>query len=192
MPPQQPCTEASSQLARCNSSFAKYTVYILLQKLQFSNSCPLCVFKPMHTHYAGQERLHLSLACGAGSPSSGSWRSYTTTLMTYQHFTHIFPTTITTFCTCMAPNSHTTVHRRLGPEPLVPHIGPNLQPASPAKSFTAFSLPPDLKIAGNSIFILLSKNFSLSYRAPLPNFCTSRGAPALSSPALWVAAKMEK
>lgn len=28
-----------------------------------------------------------SLAAGAGSPSSGSWRSYTTALMTYQHFT---------------------------------------------------------------------------------------------------------
>lgn len=141
---------------------------------------------------AGQERLHLSLACGAGSPSSGSWRSYTTTLMTYQHFTHIFPTTIKTFRMCMVPNSHTTVHMRLGPDPLVPQNGPNLQPARPAKSFSVFSLPPDLKIAGNSIFILLSKNFFLSYRAPLPNFRTSRGVPALSSPVFWVAAEMEK
>lgn len=160
----------------------------------FLTLAPLCVFNPCTqiTALAGQERLHLSLACGAGSPSSGSWRSYTTTLMTYQHFTHIFPTTIKTFWTCMAPNSHTTVHRTLGPDPLVPHNGPNLQPARPAKCFSVFSLPPDLKIAGNSIFILLSKNFFLSYRAPLPNFRTSRGAPALSSPVFWVAAEMGK
>lgn len=141
---------------------------------------------------AGQERLHLSLACGAGSPSSGSWRSYTTTLMTYQHFTHIFPTTIKTFRTCMAPNWHTTVCWGPKPDSLMPQNALNLQPARPAKCFSVFSLPPDLKIAGNSIFILLSKNFFLSYRAPLPNFRTSRGVPALSSPAFWVAAKVEK
>lgn len=92
----------------------------------------------------------------------------------------------------MAPNSHTTVHMGLGPDPLVPQNGPNVQPARPVKSYSVFSSPPDFKIAGNSIFILLSKNFFLSYRAPLPNFRTSRGVPAPSSPVFWAAAKMEK
>lgn len=92
----------------------------------------------------------------------------------------------------MAPNPRTTVHMRLGPDPSVPRNGPNVQPARPAKSYSVFSSPPDLKIAGNSIFILLSTNFFLSYRAPLPNFRTSRGVPAPSSPVFGAAAKMEK
>lgn len=141
---------------------------------------------------AGQERLHLSLACGAGSPSSGSWRSYTTTLMTYQHFTHIFQQLLKPFGHACPPKWHTTAHRTLGPDPLVATNGPNLLPARPAKSFSLFSLPPDLKIAGNSIFILLSKNFFLSYRAPLPNSRRSRGVPAPSSPTFWAGAEMEK
>lgn len=184
---------ASPQMGSCNFSFTQYTVYILLKTSCFLTLAP-CVFNPCTQIMvlAGQERLHLSVARGAGSPSSGSWRPYTTTLMTYQHFTHIFPTTIKTFWTCMPPNLQTTVHRTLGPDHLVPTNGPNLQPARPGKSITVSSLPPDLKIAGNSIFILLSKNFFFSYRAPLPNSHMSRGVPALSSPAFWVAAEMEK
>lgn len=64
---------------------------------------------------------------------------------------------------------------------------------SPLQSpFRVFSLPPDLKIAGNSIFILLSKNFFLSYRAPLPNSHRSRGVAVPSSPTFWVEAEAEK
>lgn len=81
----------------------------------------------------------------------------------------------------------------VGADPWVATGGPDLQASSPCRAlFTFFSLPPDLKIAGNSIFILLSKNFFLSYTAPLPNSRTSRGAPAPSSRAFWVAAVMGK
>lgn len=97
----------------------------------------------------------------------------------------------------MAANSHTTVHRGApGARPLgaTPLNHDHHQLARPAKVLCSFffPLPPDLKIAGNSIFILLSKNFFLSYRAPLPNFRTSRGAPARSSPAFWAAARTGK
>lgn len=93
-------------------------------------------------------------------------------------FGHACHQTCTTRCT-----------RAPGPDPWVP---PARHPAHPAKPLAVFSLPPDLKIAGNSIFILLCKNFFLSYTAPLPNFRTSRGVPAPSSPASWAAARMEK
>lgn len=80
-----------------------------------------------------------------------------------------------------------------GTRPLGARERPRLAASSPCEVlFSFFSLPPDLEIAGNSIFILLSKNFFLSYRAPLPNSRTSRGVPAPSSPAFWVAAEMEK
>lgn len=97
----------------------------------------------------------------------------------------------------MAANSHTTVHRGApGARPLgaTPLNHDHHQLARPAKVLCSFffPLPPDLKIAGNSISILLSKNFFLSYRAPLPNFRTSRGAPARSSPAFWAAARTGK
>lgn len=83
--------------------------------------------------------------------------------------------------------------RDSGSRPLGGHRRPRLAASSPCRAlFTFFSLPPDLKIAGNSIFILLSKNFFLSYTAPLPNSRTSRGAPAPSSRAFWVAAVMGK
>lgn len=88
----------------------------------------------------------------------------------------------------LAQHSHGT----LGPDPAVPTTDPELQAAGFAKPFSLFLCHLILKIAGNSIFILLSKNFFLSYRAPLPNSRTSRGAPALSSPAFWVAAETEK
>ena len=130
--------------------------------------------------------------CGAGSPSSGSWRSYTTTLMTYQHFTHISPTTIKTFRTSVPSNPRNTLTGHRDKTPRCPWNGPGLRLVPPAKPFSGLSLPPDLKIAGNSIFILLSKNFFLRYRAPLPNSHTSRGVPVPSSPAFWVAAGVEK
>ena len=51
---------------------------------------------------------------------------------------------------------------------------------------------PDLKIAGNSIFILLSTNFSSVIETRLPNFRMSQGVPVLSSPAFWGAAGVGK
>lgn len=87
----------------------------------------------------------------------------------------------------MAPNTHT---QKGAGTPVCSQDEPLCSQLIVQKCFAIFSLPPDLKIAGNSIFILLSKNFFLTYRAPLPNFRTSRGVPALSSPALWVAATM--
>lgn len=120
---------------------------------------------------------------GAPTPQH-SWRiniSHTFFQQLLQPFGHAWHQTRTPRCT-----------GGWDPTPWCPKNGPYLQPARPAKSFSVFSLPPDLKIAGNSIFILLSKNFFLSYRAPLPNFRTSRGVPALSSPAFWVRAEMEK
>lgn len=148
----------------------------------------------MHTNYG---------SCRTRAPPSlsGLWRreSLLRILALLHHNTHDvstfhthFPTTITTFRTCMAPKWHTTVFEGLEPDSLMPQNALSASPARPTKCFSGFSLPPDLKIAGNSIFILLSKNFFLSYRAPLPNFRTSRGVPAPSSPVLWAAAEAEK
>lgn len=144
----------------------------------------------------GQERLHRSQACGAGCPSSGSWRSYTTTLMTYQHFTHTFSPPEQLYKPfgrlCNTPKK-STVHRAVGSRPLGGHQRPQTCTQLALRSpLHFFPLPPDLKIAGNSIFILLSKNFFLGNTAPLPNSRTSRGAPAPSSRSFWAAAVMGK
>lgn len=80
-------------------------IFSLEKNSCFLNSCPpVCVFQPRaHTNDGLLQDKSASISVwlsGAGSPSSGSWRSYTTTpLMTYQHFTHIFvpSTTIKTF-----------------------------------------------------------------------------------------------
>lgn len=113
------------------------------EKSCFPTLAPLRVFKP-HAHklwFLCRTRAPPSLSgCGAGSPSSGSWRSYTTTLMTYQHFTHYFPTTIKTFWACMAPNSHTTVHRGHGPDLTVSQKRPLTAANSPCKVLFSFFL----------------------------------------------------
>ena len=155
---------------------------------------------------AGRERLHLSLSHSLSL--SGLWRreSLLRILALLHHnthdvstfHTHFLPTTIKNLSAHAWQQTRTprcTGERReldpSVPPPLKPRPPPTCSPCkSPVQFF--FSSPPDLKIAGNSIFILLSKNFFLSYRAPLPNFRTSRGAPARSSPAFWAAAKTGK
>lgn len=151
VPPQRPGSSVPSDGSR-DSSFTEYTVYIPLKMSCCLTLAPLVCFCTQTVALAGQERLHRSLARGAGSPSSGSWRSYTTTLMTYQHFTHIFPTTIKTFWTCMAPSSHTTAHGAPGPDPPVPPSGPDLQQARPAKCFSAFFFATWFKNCGKFNF----------------------------------------
>lgn len=120
---------------------------------------------------------------GAPTPQH-SWRI---------NISHTFsPTTIKSFRASVPSDPRNTLTGHRDKTPRCPWNGPGLRPVPPAKPFSGFSLPPDLKIAGNSIFILLSKNFFLSYRAPLPNSHTSRGVPVPSSPAFWVAAEVEK
>lgn len=149
----------------------------------------------MHTNYG---------SCRTRAPPSlsGSWRreSLLRILALLHHNTHDVSTFHTHFSQqLLKPFGHawhqTRTPRCTGlrdPTPWCPQTAPNCTQLALQSPFQFFSLPPDLKIAGNSIFILLSKNFFLSYRAPLPNFRTSRGVPALSSPAFWVAAEMEK
>ena len=73
-------------------------------KLVFNS--PLVCFLPSFTQpsYCRTRAPPSRPSCGAWSPSSGPSRSYTTTLMTYQHFTHThFPTTIKVFWTMHVP-----------------------------------------------------------------------------------------
>lgn len=177
-----------------------YSIYCLYspRNVLFYNSCPSC-FQPMHTNYGSSRTrappsLSLSLwlvAQGVPPPDpcaptpQHSWRiniSHTFFQQLLKPFGHACPPqTRTPRCTGL-----------WDPTPWCPQTAPTCSQLALQSPFQFFSLPPDLKIAGNSIFILLSKNFFLSYRAPLPNSRTSRGVPAPSSPAFWVAAEMEK
>lgn len=166
---------------------------------------PPCVFST-HAHklwFLQDKSASISL-----SPR-GSWRreSLLRILALLHHnthdvstfHTHFSPTTLATFWTCMATKlAHRGAHK-VGTR--APCKCSKKSSFPPPKACSRLALqspssvcapPPDLKIAGNSIFILLSKNFFLSYTAPLPNFRTSRGVPAPSSPAFWAAAEVEK
>lgn len=168
---------------------------------------PPCVFST-HAHklwFLQDKSASISLSL---SPR-GSWRreSLLRILALLHHnthdvstfHTHFSPTTLATFWTCMDTKlAHRGAHK-VGTR--APCKCSKKSSFPPPKACSRLALqspssvcapPPDLKIAGNSIFILLSKNFFLSYTAPLPNFRTSRGVPAPSSPAFWAAAEVEK
>lgn len=184
---------AASPLSQAPTSDLRNIAFIFPSKtVLFSNSGPMC-FRAMRTN-DGSCRTRappsLRVAQGVPPPDPGaptpqhSWRI---------NISHTFsPTTIKTFRTCVPSDPRNTLPGHRDETPRCPQNGPGLPPVPPALPFSGFSLPPDLKIAGNSIFMLLSKNFFLSYRAPLPNSHTSRGVPVPSSPAFWVAAGVEK
>lgn len=71
----------------------------------------------------------------------------------------------------MAPNSHTGVHQSQGLDPMVPN-DPDLRQFALQSPYGFFS--PYLKIAGNSIFILLSKNFFSVIELPYQIFVCPR------------------
>lgn len=99
----------------------------------------------MHSYLRQDESASILNACGAGSPSSGSSRCYTTTLMTYQLFTHILETTIKTISPCVVQNSPQHPSRQ-GPDPLVPSTAPKRSPKPAPVYYSLLTSPPDLKL----------------------------------------------
>lgn len=141
---------------------------------------------------AGQERLHLL---------SGCWRRESLLrILALLHNSTYDVSTFHTFSQQLLKPSEWACKQTRTPkctqdQPSAPSAPKRPRPAASLTSKSPFPhlpSPPDLKIAGNSIFILLSKNFFLSYTAPLPNFRRSQGVPAPSSPLFWAATKVEK
>lgn len=158
----------------------------------FPNSSP-CVSK-----------AHMHTECSSAPPSlSGSWRmvSLLRILALLHHNTHDVSAFHTHFPPLgdyqnlsdvnATPPKRSTVLRAVCSRPLGARRRQQTCSQLALRSPLHFSLCQlILKIAGNSIFILLSKNFFLSNTAPLPNCRTSRGVPAPSSRSFWVAAVM--
>lgn len=125
-------SEPPPQKVSRTSTFSASTPAVPLQKCR---SVTPSVFL-VHAHQCrvlqdASASIAQSQARGAGSPSSGSWRSYTTTLMTYQHSHRSFPAPIKPVWTRTASNPHTLQHRRPGLDPVVPRESLTSRPAEP-------------------------------------------------------------
>lgn len=140
MTPQQPDSSLRSNERR-NSSFTEYTVYILLKKLLFSNSCPPCVFSTHATQTIGSCRTR------APPSLSGLWRreSLLRILALLHHNTH----DVSTFHTHFYNNYHNLLDmhgtklahhgaQEAGTRPLGAPERPQLAASSPCKVLYSF------------------------------------------------------